>query len=91
MKFSLNSKIVIHRRDLLRGATAAGLGLAAGGLGSSNVHGQSSVSKQGLQNLIQLENAKPGTHDWLLGAAKPHGPNPRVQRMMKNVFERFVE
>ena len=66
MKFSLNSKIVIHRRDLLRGATAAGLGLAAGGLGSSNVHGQSSVSKQGLQNLIQLENAKPGTRDWIL-------------------------
>ena len=24
------------------------------------------------------------------GAAKPQGPDPRVQRMMKNVFDRFI-
>jgi len=56
----------IHRRDLIKGVTAAGFGLAAGGLGPSSVFAQASVSKKGKPNRIQKENAKPGTKDWML-------------------------
>jgi hypothetical protein len=60
MNESNNHKHSIHRRDLLKGA--AGLGLAAGAFGVPNIFGQSSVKK----NSIQIENAKPGTRDWLI-------------------------
>jgi len=53
----------IHRRDLLKGAAAsAGIGLTSG---VTNLLGQ--IPSAGLRrvgsNLIQLENAKPGTCD----------------------------
>jgi hypothetical protein len=62
MEDSNNPKHGIHRRDLLKGVTAAGLGLATGALNAPNIFGQSSVKK----NSIQIENAKPGTRDWLI-------------------------
>ena len=66
MKNPNDSKNTLHRRDLIKGMTAAGLGLAAGGLGSSSVFAQTSASKKGKQNRIQKENAKSGTRDWML-------------------------
>jgi len=56
----------LNRRDIVKGVTLAGLGLAAGGLSPSSVFAQAHVSKKGKHNLIQLENAKPGTRDWML-------------------------
>jgi len=63
MKDSNSSKRGMHRRDLIQGVAAAGLSLAAGGLGSSGAFAQASVSKKGKLNRIQKENAKPGTRD----------------------------
>jgi len=80
MKDSNNSKRDLHRRDLIKGMAAAGLGLAAGGLGSSSVFAQASVSKKGKQNRIQKENAKPGTRDWMLTRLWL-APNPRNSRV----------
>ena len=51
----------LRRRDVIKGAAAAGLSIAAGAhplIGAA----AESVSP----NLIQQENAKPGTRDWLL-------------------------
>ncbi|MBT5707915.1 MAG: twin-arginine translocation signal domain-containing protein, partial [Verrucomicrobia bacterium] len=64
MKDPKKSTTGLNRRDALKAVTTAGLGLAAGGLGSSGVFAQASVPKKGEQNRIQLENAKPGTRDW---------------------------
>ena len=50
----------IHRRDLLKGAAVASLGLASGAIGIPTAFGQNR------RNLIRIENAKPGTRDWLL-------------------------
>jgi hypothetical protein len=46
MKDPNRFKSGLHRRDLIKGAAAAGLGLAAGGLGSPGVFAQASVSKK---------------------------------------------
>jgi len=62
MNESHNPKRSIHRRDLLKGAAAVSLGLASGALGIPKTFGQASVGA----NRIQLENAKPGTRDWML-------------------------
>ena len=48
----------MSRRALIKGATAAGLALAAGMPNASAAPAKSSV--------IQRENAKPGTKDWML-------------------------
>ena len=85
MNESLNPKPGLHRRDLLKGVTAASLGLATGAIGIPKTLGQASAAK----NPIQLENAKPGTRDWAL--TRLQGPDPRVQRMMTNVFDRFIK
>ena len=63
MKDSDNPKHGIHRRDLLKGVTAASLGLATGAISVSNLFGQSPSTGS---NPIQIENAKPGTRDWML-------------------------
>ena len=62
MNESPNPKHGLHRRDLLKGAAVASIGLASGTLGISNAFGQAPVGR----NPIQLENAKPGTRDWML-------------------------
>jgi hypothetical protein len=83
MKAPKNSKHDLHRRSLIKGVAAAGLGLAAGRLGSSSVFAQASLSKKGKQNRIQKENAKPGTRDWLLtknyDTAEPTSQHPQSQ------------
>ncbi len=74
MNESNNPQLGIHRRDLIKGATAASLGIAAGAIGipeslgqaRSTGSGQASVSNTTRRNLIQIENAKPGTRDWQL-------------------------
>ena len=77
MKNSKNSKHSIHRRDFIKGSAAASLGITSGLLGIPNTFGQSSnpstepvlsLTKGSGQraNAIQLENAKPGTRDWVL-------------------------
>ena len=72
----------LNRRDLVKGVTAAGLGLAAGGLSPSSVFAQANVSKKGKQNLIQLENAKPGTRDWML--AKTRQLPGKINKILNN-------
>jgi len=54
----------VNRRDLLKGAAVAGLGIATGAYGASKNPGKPSKSPK--SDLIQRENAKPGTRDWLL-------------------------
>ncbi|MDG2255255.1 MAG: hypothetical protein P8L49_09880, partial [Opitutaceae bacterium] len=68
MKDSPNSKRGLHRRKLIKGAAIASLGLALGTVGVSNLYGQSPSTGSGRSgsNPIQIENAKPGTRDWLL-------------------------
>ena len=51
---------------MLKGVAAASLGLATGALSVSKLYGQSLGPGRSGQNLIQRENAKPGTRDWLL-------------------------
>ena len=63
MKELPHSQNGLHRRDMIKGVAAAGLGLAAGSVGVSSLYGQSSSTGS---NPIQIENAKPGTRDWLL-------------------------
>ena len=52
----------LSRRELLKGATAAGLALSAGVGGVS----QAAAATPDADNPIRKENAKPGTRDWLL-------------------------
>lgn len=74
MKDSENPKHGIHRRDLLKGFTAAaGIGLTSSVsklLGQNPSAGSTSSpqrrSRQSGPNLIQVENANPGTRDWQL-------------------------
>ena len=67
-----NPKSGIPRRDLIKGVTAASLGLAAGSIGIPQSLGKTNVShstgsgQARKPNLIQIENAKPGTRDWQL-------------------------
>lgn len=61
-----HAKNGLHRRDLIKGVTAASLGLATGSMGIPELLGQAPVSNSSKRNLIQIENAKPGTRDWLL-------------------------
>ncbi|MEA2693185.1 MAG: hypothetical protein QOJ16_2572 [Acidobacteriota bacterium] len=55
------------RRQLFKGAAAAGLVSALGGLESASCGGRRTPSGHGHDHdLIRSENAKPGTTDWLL-------------------------
>ena len=62
MKNTNDSKHIIHRRDFIKGGAAVSIGLASGALGVLNSCGQTFEKR----NAIQLENAKPGTRDWML-------------------------
>ena len=62
MNESNESTSGLNRRDALKRAAAA---LAVGG-GAPSAFGQESGSKGSGENLIQRENAKPGTRDWQL-------------------------
>ncbi len=52
----------LHRRDLLKGAAAAGLALTMGSLSGAAAGAE--------DNLIVRENAKPGTRDWMLAKTR---------------------
>ena len=58
------NKCAVNRRDLLKGAAVAGLGIATGAYGAPKNLGKPSKSPK--RDLIRQENAKPGTRDWLL-------------------------
>jgi len=60
------SKRGIHRRDLLKGAAAASLGMATGAIGAQKAFGKAPLASSPGRDLIRKENAKPGTRDWLL-------------------------
>ena len=59
---SMNESYRLNRRDALKGVAAASLALASGAFGIPKTFGQTSIGK----NMIELENAKPGTRGWLL-------------------------
>ena len=61
---SNENKCAVNRRDLLKGAAVAGLGIATGAYGAPKNLGKPSKSPK--RDLIRQENAKPGTRDWLL-------------------------
>ena len=66
---SKDSKQTIDRRDFIKGSAATSLGLTTGLLGIPSSFGQlpnPSISLGHRSNAIQLENAKPGTRDWML-------------------------
>ena len=75
----------IHRRDLNKGAATAGLALTAGALGIPKTFGQSSFSN----DLIQAENAKPGTRDWLL--TKTHTVPGKINKILDNGRCKVIE
>ena len=52
----------LPRRDLLKGAAAAGLGVTAG----AQLPTRKSAAAPAKDNPIQRENAQPGTRDWML-------------------------
>lgn len=56
----------LGRREVIKGAAAAGLVVAAGA--HPNVHAAGSHSAG--RDLIERENAKPGTRDWLDGTTR---------------------
>ena len=66
MNESNHPKRGIHRRDLIKDVVAAGFGLGVFVFSPSISLAESNVSKKEKQNLIQIENAKPGTRDWML-------------------------
>jgi len=80
MKKEHNPQRGIHRRDLIKGLTAASLGLASGAIGIPYSLGQAGVSSSSRRNLIQIENAKPGTRDWQLAKTRqtPGKINPNL-------------
>ncbi|MCS5604627.1 MAG: twin-arginine translocation signal domain-containing protein, partial [Alphaproteobacteria bacterium] len=61
---SNENQSAVNRRDLLKGAAVAGLGIATGAYGTPK--NSRKPSKSPKSDLIQRENAKPGTRDWLL-------------------------
>jgi len=60
MNNSNDTKGGVNRRDVLKGAAIAGLGMATGAIGAPN------SAKPKRSDLIRKENAKPGTRDWQL-------------------------
>ena len=64
MNNSNDSKRGLYRRDLIKGAAAASLGIATGAFAAPKDSGKPSKSPK--SDLIQRENAKLGTRDWLL-------------------------
>ena len=64
MNNSNDSKRGLYRRDLLKGAAAASLGIATGAFAAPKDSGKPSKSPK--RDLIRRENDKPGTRDWLL-------------------------
>ena len=61
---SNENQSAVNRRDLLKGAAVAGLGIAAGAYGAQK--NPRKPSKSPKSDLIREENAKPGTRDWML-------------------------
>ena len=75
---SNENKSTVNRRDLLKGAAVAGLGIATGAYGAPKNPGKPSKSPK--RDLIRRENAKPGTRDWQLTKTRqlPGKINPNL-------------
>ena len=80
----------LSRRDLIKGAAAAGLG--ASGFANLAAHGSEVAQDSASRNLIQRENARPGTRDWLLtrthtvpgkvNGILPSGRSPAIEGLL---------
>ena len=66
MNESNEPKLSMNRRDALKGVAAVSLGLAVGAYGAPKESAPSPRSSSPGRDLIQRENAKPGTRDWML-------------------------
>ncbi|MDA7916478.1 twin-arginine translocation signal domain-containing protein [Verrucomicrobia bacterium] len=66
MNESNESKSGLNRRDALKGAAAASLGIASGAFGAPKAFGNAPHTSSPKRDLIRKENAKPGTSDWQL-------------------------
>ena len=77
----------LNRRDALKGAGAASLGIATGALGAPKDSGQS--SKPPKRDLIRRENAKPGTRDWLL--TKTRTVPGKINKILLNGRSQVIE
>lgn len=84
---SNENKIAVNRRDLLKGAAVAGLGIATGAYGAPKNPGKPSKSPK--SDLIQRENAKPGTRDWLL--TKTHTVPGKINNILLNGRSQVIE
>ncbi len=80
MKKRKEAERQVQRRDVLKGTAAAGLSIATGVNLLPNAVEASSASKPVSQNLIQQENAQPGTRDWQLTKTRqtPGKINPNL-------------
>ena len=66
MREANESKHGLNRRDALKGMTAVSLALATGAYGAQEAPAPSKRFSALGRDLIQSENAKPGTRDWIL-------------------------
>lgn len=78
MKRSPRSKPIIPRRDLHKSAAAIGLGLSTNSLSL----GKSLTRTAAKNRVIESENAKPGTKDWLL--TKTHTVPGKINKILDN-------
>ncbi len=61
-----NLEHTVQRRDIIKGVAAAGLVAATGAHALVSAAEVAQETKPSSQNLIQRENANPGTRDWML-------------------------
>jgi hypothetical protein len=71
------------------------LGMAGAAVALDGTRAAASMPRQ--PDLIRRENQREGTTDWQLTYTRvdprsrwPHGPDTRVQRITRNLFERMV-
>ena len=87
MNNSNDSKRGLYRRDLLKGAAAASLGIATGAYGAPKNPGKPSKSPK--SDLIQRENARPGTRDWML--TKTRTVPGKINKILLNGRSQVIE
>ena len=77
----------LNRRDALKGAGAASLGIATGALGAPKDSGKAAGAPG--RDLIRRENAKPGTRDWML--TKTRRVPGKINKILLNGRSQVIE
>ena len=77
----------LNRRDALKGVGAASLGIATGALGAPKDSGKAAGAPG--RDLIQRENAKPGTRDWML--TKTRTVPGKINKILLNGRSQVIE